>query len=257
MRPDQQVAERFRRTSVRNALRLAKLLLANKQIRVTQAADQLGVAPSTAHRLLTALVKRDYAQKNFDGRYSAGRVLQRPSTQHELYAKVKVVTRPFLEELADRINETVNIQVLEFDEVRFILSVEAQRSGRVGDRTGHSLPLFTSAAGKAILASPRAAGLLESLDPGTAGGVGREGFMQELDIVRSRGYAVNKDQTQIGVTAIAKSFVVPPNTVMALSAAIPTSRYGPDSDAYLMREMERICLLIEEALDKELDDEGF
>ena len=47
--------------SVDNALRLAVILQMEGAISVADAADRLGVAGSTAHRLLQTLVYRDYA----------------------------------------------------------------------------------------------------------------------------------------------------------------------------------------------------
>ena len=54
-------------TSVDNALRLVQLLRDQGRLRVTDAAAELDVAPSTAHRLLGMLVYRGFAIQD-DGR---------------------------------------------------------------------------------------------------------------------------------------------------------------------------------------------
>ena len=62
--------------SVDAALLLATLLKQEGPIRVSDAADRLGVSGSTAHRLLGMLVYRDFAEQLPDRRYGPGRLMQ-------------------------------------------------------------------------------------------------------------------------------------------------------------------------------------
>jgi IclR family acetate operon transcriptional repressor len=55
--------------SVDHALVLAQLLQQEGSLRVTDAAERLGVSRSTAHRLLAMLVYRDFAEQTDDRRY--------------------------------------------------------------------------------------------------------------------------------------------------------------------------------------------
>src|SRR5436305_15111164 len=60
-------------TSVDNALWLLQLIGERQALRVAEAADLLGVARSTAHRLLTALRRRDFVmQDRPNGAYRPG-----------------------------------------------------------------------------------------------------------------------------------------------------------------------------------------
>jgi DNA-binding MarR family transcriptional regulator len=54
--------------SVDHALHLATVLQQEGPLRVTDAAQRLGVAPSAAHRLLAMLVYRDFAEQDVDRR---------------------------------------------------------------------------------------------------------------------------------------------------------------------------------------------
>ncbi|MGH3277713.1 MAG: helix-turn-helix domain-containing protein, partial [Trebonia sp.] len=58
--------------SVDNALRILQLLRDSGQVRVSGAAAELGVARSTAHRLLAMLVYRDFAVQAEDRSYHPG-----------------------------------------------------------------------------------------------------------------------------------------------------------------------------------------
>jgi len=51
------------------------MLQVEGSLSVAQAADRLGVARSTAHRLLSMLCYRDFAQQTEDRCYTAGPVL--------------------------------------------------------------------------------------------------------------------------------------------------------------------------------------
>ncbi|WP_372506114.1 helix-turn-helix domain-containing protein [Streptomyces malaysiensis] len=60
--------------SVDHALRLATMLRFEGSLRVAEAAERLGVAQSTAHRLLQMLVYRDFAVQDETRVYRAGPV---------------------------------------------------------------------------------------------------------------------------------------------------------------------------------------
>ena len=63
-------------TSVDHALRIATMLQLEGELSVSQAADRLGVARSTAHRLLRMLVYRDFAVATETRTYRPGPVLE-------------------------------------------------------------------------------------------------------------------------------------------------------------------------------------
>jgi DNA-binding IclR family transcriptional regulator len=58
--------------AVDRALQLLVLLHEEGRVGVTQVSDRLGVSPSAAHRLLNALVYRDFAVQDNDRRYCSG-----------------------------------------------------------------------------------------------------------------------------------------------------------------------------------------
>ena len=62
--------------SVDHALRAAAMLQLEDGLTVSQVAERLGVARSTAHRLLAMLVYRDFAVQDEDRVYRAGPVLE-------------------------------------------------------------------------------------------------------------------------------------------------------------------------------------
>jgi DNA-binding IclR family transcriptional regulator len=211
--------------SVDAALLLATLLQQEQPMRVTDAAGRLGVSVSTAHRLLGMLVYRDFAEQLADRRYGAGPVLRRGPVQQASVATLREAALPHLRRLVDALGETANVMVLTGSEVRFVATVECDHVLRVGDRTGRTLPAHLSSGGKAVLATldgEQLAAVLTSLEDDAAVRLDRE-----LRTVRRRGFAVNDQQTEAGLTAV--GVAVPASggfAGAALSLAAPTARYS-------------------------------
>ncbi|RFU21964.1 IclR family transcriptional regulator [Geodermatophilus marinus] len=213
--------------SVDSALLLATLLQQEGPLRVTDAAARLGVSVSTAHRLLGMLVHRDFAEQLPDRRYGPGPVLRRGVLHQAPVARLREVALPHLRALVEAVGETANVVVLAGPDVRFVATVECDRVLRVGDRTGRTLPAHLSSAGKAVLATLGGAELAPLLAP--LGEAGAARLARELRTVRRRGFAVNDQGTEEGLTAV--GVAVPPAGGIggaALSVAAPTVRCSAD-----------------------------
>src|SRR3954471_24986600 len=140
-------------TSVDNALQLLQLVGERQALRVAEAADLLGVARSTAHRLLTALRRRGFVtQDRPNGAYRPGPALYEIGLAAVSRIDIRRVARPVLEQLREETQETVSLALLEGTTVRFLDCAESPRSVRVGNRTGVVRQAHASAVGKAILA---------------------------------------------------------------------------------------------------------
>lgn len=209
--------------SVDHALRLAAMLQQEGPLRVSDAAERLGVARSTAHRLLAMLVYRDFAEQDEDRRYVAGPVLRRPGAP-EPVADLRRAALPHLQELTGRTDETTNLLVVVDDEARFVASVECDQALRVGDRGGRVLPAHLASGGRAVLA-----GRDETDVRALYGGAGSpvadvDALLRDLRRTRRQGFAVNDQRTETGVTAIGTA--VPAGAVAAaISISMPTARY--------------------------------
>lgn len=220
-------------TSVDNALWLLQLVGERPALRVAEAADVLGVARSTAHRLLTALRRRGFViQDRPNGAYRPGPALQEIGLAAVNRIDIRRVARPVLEQLREETGETVSLALLEGTAIRFVDGVESPRSVRVGNRTGVVRPAHAAAVGKAILAGltdrelarlypddrlPESATEAATTDLAT--------LRLELAEVRAQGYAVNWEETAEGVCAVAVALRDTVGQPLAgLGIAAPTSR---------------------------------
>ncbi|WP_323098807.1 IclR family transcriptional regulator [Intrasporangium sp. YIM S08009] len=216
--------------SVDHALQLAVILQVEGPQTVSDVADRLGVARSTAHRLLTMLVYRDFARQGPDRRYHAGPVISLEADSRSHTALLRAVALPHLQVLVGRVDESANLMVLAGDHARFVASVESSQSLRVGNREGMVFPAHLASGGKTMLADLPPEDLAELYSDTRWDG--REGerpdlaaVEKDLAAVRRRGFAINKDRTETGVTAIGRGVRVGTRTDAAVTVSMPTVRF--------------------------------
>jgi len=225
--------------SVDNALRLLLLLRDRELIGVTQASEQLGIAPSSAHRLLAMLAYRDFAEQDQATRaYRLGPVLA-GWARHLTDQDVQRI-HPVLEVLCRRAQETANLVVLDGSYGRFLDSVETERPVRVGSRVGVRLPAHWTAAGKALLAELSSEELDarypdEALATMTSRTITTRTALEEhLAHVREQGFAVNIGESQpeiAAIGAVVRDRDDRPRAAVAIST--PASRLDADRIAAL------------------------
>jgi DNA-binding IclR family transcriptional regulator len=217
--------------SVDNALRLLWLIGERPSLRLTDASQYLGVASSTAHRLLAMLQYRGFVQQNPASRaYEAGPALDRIAFSVLRRLDVRERARPVLERLAAEVGETVHLGRLEGRHVHFLDSIESTRAVRVGSRLGRSMPAHCTSTGKAMLALLAAEQLaavypdeeLEQLTPHSVGS--RTALVRALDEVRRRGHASSREESEEGVTSLAVALAPGVGAPMALNVSAPTGR---------------------------------
>ena len=230
--------------SVDNALRILQTLRDSGQVRVSDVAAELGIARSTAHRLLAMLVYRDFAVQGEDRAYRPGPAIGAEPLRGEPAQRLRQAMRPHMEALCDQVAETINLVVRLGTQTRFLHTVESAQVLRVGDRQGTVLPAWKTSGGKALLAElPDVQ--LTALLRGAAGrppegmtAAERRSLVNELRLVRDQGYAENIQESESGVCAIGLCLRDKTgDPVAALSVSAPSVRYTPDRSRMFLTEL--------------------
>ncbi len=218
--------------SVGKALEILLMLRDREAIGVSEAGRELGIARSTAHRLLGMLEHYEFAQRDRGSRaYRAGPALVSLGLAAVVRMDIRRQARPHMERLAREVEETVTLMGLEGANVRFLDSVESPHPIRVGARTGLLRPAHCTSAGKAILASlPK-----EQLDalypadvlPGLTERsiTNRRELDDVLEEIRRVGYATNLGESDVGLVAVGvaiPNIAAPP--LAGLGIAAPETR---------------------------------
>lgn len=218
--------------SVDKALRLVLLLADQPEIRLSEAARYLGVASSTAHRLLAMLQYRGFVRQDPASKiYRAGPALT--GLAFAVFGRIDVegAAKPIMRRLSEQLNESVHVGMLDGTNVRFIAAVEAPTAVRVASRLGRTIPAHCTSTGKVMLAELSDAELdtlypaedLEQITPHSIGS--RSELDHELSRVRRQGYAVNREESEEGVTSLAVPISTrAPGLRLALNAAAPVHR---------------------------------
>ena len=231
--------------AVDNALQLLQLLRDVGSLRLKDAAAELGVAPSTAHRLLAMLVYRGFAVQDETRRYVPGPAMGAGPAGFSWTRQLWDISRPHMEVLCARTNETVNLMIRVGTKVRFLDTVESSNILRVGDRQGTLLPAHKASGGKAILAEMDPAALEQLFRSPNAELAGDyipdaeyPAFLRELESIRANGFAANFEGTEEGISAFGMALHNGKGMVVgALSVATPVARFRKLFDAGLVGVM--------------------
>jgi DNA-binding IclR family transcriptional regulator len=213
--------------AVENALVALTFLHERGEVRVAEVADQLGVARSTAHRVLAMLVFHGFAIQDARRLYRPG-----PALRDGAAAAPDVVTaaHPHLRALSRLVGETIHLVVLQGNGVRFVDGVEGPQTLRVGSRIGMLLPAHATSGGKALLAELPDDELRALYPRGVLPGASAVGDLatlrRELVGVRRRGYAVNSEESERGVRAVGACVRDGAGRPVAAAAvAVPSARW--------------------------------
>lgn len=242
--------------SVENALRLLVLLQEREWVRVVEAAREIGVAPSTAHRLLATLVYRGFALQDEQRRYSAGPNMRLDAARNPVRQLV-TLARPHLEALAAGSGETVNLVERVGISARFLYSVEGPQLLRIGDRSGTVLPANTSSAGLAALSClpDTAVAQLYRRRPIRSEGneLDADGLQQllgELAQIRTKKYAINIGRTEPELAAIGAPIgILERHQTLAISLSAPIFRAQNLQSPKVVSLLQSTCREIRDSLD--------
>lgn len=215
---------RYAIESVDSVLKLLAILRRDGRLTISGSARELGVARSTAHRLISMLRYRQFVVQAEDRSYRPGPMsVGLPTSPTSILVDL---VQPHLAWLAEETGETTNLMVLDGANVRFLASAESDKVLRVGSRKGVTLPARRTSGGRALLcrlSAERISALHSDLaaEPGAL-----DAMLSMLVSVRQVGYGTNFEDSETGVTAIGACVDDSQGrSVGAISVSAPTARY--------------------------------
>ena len=180
-----------RLSSVANSIRVMTSFSGEEdELGITTLATRLRLAKSTVHRLAATLTSSGFLEQNSDtGKYRLGMAL------FELGALV-------------RRGETVQLGVVDHLSVLYVYEMESPRAIRMAAAVGGRAPLHCTAVGKVLLAHQPQEFVNEVLEAGltaytTKTLTKREAVLAMLSDVRSREHAIDDEESESGLRAIA------------------------------------------------------
>lgn len=193
------------------------------RLRLVDLGERLGLAKSTARRLLVGLVEVGLASVDGQGRIALGdRLLGFGNSDG---AHITAVFRPTIERVARATDgETVDLSVLRGQRMWFVDQLESSHRLRAVSAVGVRFPLESTANGKAALAA------LDDADAESVmsrlGAEAADRLRGEVAEIRRTGIAFDRDEHTPGISAAAIARRTVGDNVVAISVPAPTERFG-------------------------------
>ena len=197
--------------SIEKAIKLINTLAASNQaMSLQELSNQTGFAKSTIHRLLATLRANDMVEQSMqDGRYQLGIRLFELGCAISNNWNVAAIARPYMQNIANELNESVCLAVLSRGEALIMSFLESTSAFHVVSTVGSRLPAHCTVQGKILLSylSPsqvrhiiRERGM-QIYTPHTIHSI--EALESELQVTRERGYALDNSEFHIGLHSVA------------------------------------------------------
>ena len=199
-----------RLSSVANSIRLLTSFSgAEDELGITTLATRLRLAKSTVHRLAATLTSAGFLEQNSDtGKYRLGLALFELGALVRRRMDVATEGRPKLRELLEKTGETVQMGIVDHLSVLYVYEMESPRAIRMAAAVGGRAPLHCTAVGKVLLAYQPAEFVDRVLEAGLTAYTPktitkRDAVLAMLSDVRSREHAVDDEESESGLRAIA------------------------------------------------------
>jgi len=223
--------------SVVRALDILELLHKHQDLNISRISSMLGLDKSTVHRLLGTLRQKGYVKQDPETQMYSTTLKFFEMGLYSIDRK-GIIRRahPHLEDLAQKVKETVNLAVLDGINIVYVDKIASTEVIRADLGTGRSCPAYATSLGKAILShlsESRVLRLLEnvsfaSLGPNTVKNL--DEFMAQLRQARRRGYALDDEELIEGLACVGAPILnYAGEPVAAISVAYPRYRYAKDS----------------------------
>ncbi len=199
---------------------------------ITSIAETTGLPKATVYRIMHSLSIKNVVLRNDDGTYTMGPAVLTWADTFQAGVALPKLAQSVLQELWKASKETVHLTAYEGGQAFYVDKLASPHPVGMRSRVGASLCLYTTAAGRAILASLSSEELQRYLEtvswePRTEKSVsGKEALMQLLDSVRAQGYALENEENETGIRCIGAAILQGKEVrpVGAVSLSVPAYR---------------------------------
>lgn len=232
-------------SSVENALKILETFtIDDTEKRVTQIANELGLAKSTVSRLIKTLHSYGYVKKNPESqKYSLGTKIL--SLYSSLMSEMEIVkeANPYLEELAQETSESVQLAELEGSDVIYTEQIKSSFPIQIFAHIGRINPIHCTSSGKLLLAYQEVEViediLSQKLEKYTSTTITDPTILKkELLEIRSLGYCYIENEFIDGIVSIAAPIRdYNKKVVAAVSLVGPIQRINSSKSKYFINKV--------------------
>ncbi|MDP7152006.1 MAG: IclR family transcriptional regulator [Paracoccaceae bacterium] len=203
-----------------------------KPVRFSDLLDQSPYPKATLYRFLQTLTNQNMLSYDDEtGTYSLGIRLMRLAHAAWKNASLAPIARPFIEDLSEKVGETVHLAQLDHGQVLFVDKLHKTDRFETLARVGQVAPAYCTGVGKAMLAflAPKRLQIVLQQQayfkytPATHGSA--DSLIEELEVIRGEGIAFDREEHEQGINSIAAPILSTNGRIIgAISIATSTNR---------------------------------
>ncbi len=222
--------------SVENAFFLLEALSDNRlELGIADICKKIILPKGTVHRLLGTLKNLGYIEQNSKNRkyFLTVKIFKLGTSITDRVGLVQII--PYMKKLSHQFNETVNLAILDRDEITYLYSVGSDTTLKLDLRIGSNQPAYCAAIGKVLLAYLDEQDLANylarvKLKPYTPYTItDKEYLKKELELIKEKEYSFVNEEYMAGVTCVAVPVKDQQGKVCAgLSFSVPTVRINKE-----------------------------
>lgn len=216
---------------------------------LSQIANKVDLPRSTVQRIVNALEEEHLLiAASLNARVKLGPTILRLAANTNFDFANTV--RPHMEELSKRIEETVDLSMYRGDHMVFVDQIRGNHRLSAISEVGEELPLHSAANGKAALSmmeDKQIVALVEqNLIKETSNTVGTiEQLMAQIAVIRDTKVAVDNEEHEEGICAVATAFCDPLGRIFTASIPVPSVRFHRMQDSLTQALLDFRSNLIE------------
>ena len=200
--------------SVARALTMISCFANDTELGISEIAERMDLSKSTTYGLVNTLTAFGYLEQTENKKYRLGLKLFELGNLVQSRMDVRMEARPYCQLLADKYRTTVHLATHSEGEIIYIDKVDNNSSVVVYSQIGKRAPMYCTGVGKAILAFlPEeymekyvlSRPLIKMTEHTITTG---DRLLKELEQVRERGYAVDDEEIEPGLTVSQLRFLI-------------------------------------------------
>ena len=202
---------------------------------LSEVAQAVNLHKATAHRIVTTLLNHGYLERTADGeRYRLGLQLADLGFKVVRRMDLRREALPYMRELAQQFDETCDLSILDQGSVFDIEVVRRNHALTIAAAVGQRMPAYCTASGRVFLAHLPAAELDAMLNRPLLRCTEKTNtspveLRRELEVIRRQGYAVDDEEYEDGIRAVAAPIRDRGGQVVAVLAMPgPANRLTPE-----------------------------
>lgn len=239
------------------ASKILDYLAENQDVSLQTIAKGVGMTSSTVLKILDTLLMIGYVNKNSEKNYRLGAKLIRYANKNIEQIDLVELTLPFLEQLQQKIDETIHLGVLDNNEILYVNKLDPKHQTiRMSSKIGITRPLYNSAMGKAVLAEFSEEQYTDYLEkhqliPYTEYTITNAlRLKKEIKTVKETHIAFDDEEIERDIFCIGASIVKNEQIIGAFSVSMPKYRLTDETKEQIISALKQTKSEIEQRIQK-------